>query len=158
MRPDGVVDPARFAAWRTAHADALRALPGLENRFATAARATEAIAEAAAARWAALEDYQQGAIGKLLNVSDPHDVVRVIGGIFARNDAAATMARLSREASRDPAATEGLRKAIVDHMYSKFIGNTEAATSDQGLMKPDAFLTFLRQNSPVLQQVFSPRT
>jgi hypothetical protein len=47
MRPDGVVDPAKFATWRRAHADALRALPGLDGRFADAAKATEAIAQAA---------------------------------------------------------------------------------------------------------------
>jgi hypothetical protein len=67
------------------------------------------------------------------------------------------MARLSREASKDPAATDGLRKAVVDFMYGRFVGNTEAATSDVASMQPDAFQTFIRQNGAVLQHVFSTK-
>jgi hypothetical protein len=145
------------STWRRAHADALRALPGLEGRFADAAKATDAIAEAASARRTALEDYQQGAIGKLLNVSELHDVVRTVGSIFGRSDAASAMARFSREASRDSAASEGLTKAVVDYMYGKFVGNTEAATSDVASLKPDAFQTFIRKNGPVIDQVFSTK-
>jgi hypothetical protein len=144
MRPDGVLDPAKFASWRRAHADALRALPGLEGRFADAAKATEAITGAAAARRAALDEYQQGAVAKLLNLSEPQDVVRTVGTIFGKSDAVASMRALVRETSDNQPAHERLRKAIVDYMYGRFIGNTEAATSDVSTMKPDAFQTFIR--------------
>jgi hypothetical protein len=43
-------------------------------------------------------------------------------------------------------------------MYGRFVGNTEAATSEVASMKPDAFQTFIRQNIPVLEQVFSTDT
>jgi len=99
MRPDGVLDPAKFASWRRAHADALRALPGLEGRFADAAKATEAITGAAAARRAALDEYQQGAVAKLLNLSEPQDMVRTVGTIFGKSDAVASMRALVRETS-----------------------------------------------------------
>ena len=138
------------ASWRRAHAEALRGLPGLEGRFADAAKATEAITGAAAGRHAALDEYQQGAIAKLLNLSKPQDVLRTVGSIFGKSDAVASMRALARETSRDPATQEGLRKAIVDYMYGRFIGNTEAATSNVSTMKPDAFQTFIRQNGPVL--------
>lgn len=39
--PDGSIDAVRYAAWRRAHQDALRAVPGLQERFDAAARASE---------------------------------------------------------------------------------------------------------------------
>jgi hypothetical protein len=46
MNPDGTVNPGRLGTWRRAHADALRAFPELDQRFANAARATEALTAA----------------------------------------------------------------------------------------------------------------
>jgi hypothetical protein len=36
----------------------------------------------------------------------------------------------------------------------KFISNTEAATTEQGLVKSDQFQTFVKNNGPVLSQIF----
>ncbi len=45
-RADGTLDPVRFAAWRTAHVDALRAFPELIKRLSTAERASRLLDEA----------------------------------------------------------------------------------------------------------------
>jgi hypothetical protein len=157
QRPDGTIDPDKFARWRTMHADALRAVPGdVAERFADASRATAAIDAAALARKAALDEYQQGAIGKLIGVSEPADVVKTVGGIFARNDAAGQMRRLAGETAKNPDARDGLRKAVVDYMYGRFVGNTEVGTSGIGGIKKDTFQGFLRQNRASLGNVFSP--
>jgi hypothetical protein len=155
MRPEGVLDPAKFTRWQATHADALRALPGLADRFATAAEATNAIEQAATARRQAVEAYQDGAIGKLLGHTEPSDISKEVGAIFGRRDAAATMTRLATQARQNPEAIEGLRRAAVDFMYSRYIGNTEAATSGLDLIKPDAFQTFVRNNEAALKAVFS---
>ena len=85
MRPDGTLDPIRFASWRQKYADALRALPGdLGDRFADAAHATEAIDHVAAIRRDALETYQRNAIGKLIEAKDPEDVTKIVGGVVFR--------------------------------------------------------------------------
>jgi hypothetical protein len=155
-RPDGTIDPAKFQTWRRSHADALRALPGLENRFATAADATEAVAQAAARRKETLDTYQAGTIGRLIGVDDPQDVVRQVGSIFGRSDAVATMNRLATEAAKDPAAKEGLRKAVADYIMGRFISNTEAGTSGANLVKSDQLLGFVAQNDAALKRVLDP--
>jgi hypothetical protein len=154
-RPDGILDPAKFDRWQRTHADALRGLPGLSDRFATAAKATEAIEQAATARRQAVEAYQDGAIGRLLGHTEPSDISREVGAIFGRRDAAAAMTRLASQARQDPEAIEGLRRAAVDFMYGRFVGNTEAATSGIEQFKPDAFQTFVRSNEAPLKAIFS---
>jgi hypothetical protein len=53
---DGVLDPGRYPAWAAKHQDALRALPdALKAKFANVASASDALAQAAATRKAALE-------------------------------------------------------------------------------------------------------
>ena len=155
IKADGTLDPVRFESWRRQHADALRALPQLETRFSSAARAAEAIGEVAANRKAALDAYQQGVFGRLVGVQDPQDITRVIGGLFGQRNAVAEMRRLALATENDQAARAGLRKAIVDHIANKFVSNTEAATSGAGLIKSDAFQSFVRQNEQALRQVFS---
>jgi hypothetical protein len=155
-REDGAIDPNKFSTWRRSHADALRALPGLEERFASAAQATEAVAQAAARRRETLDTFQAGAIGRLIGVDDPQDVVRIVGSIFGRSDAAAAMGRLVAEASKDPAAKEGLRKAVADYIMGRFISNTEAGTSGANLLKADALLSFVKDNQATLSRVLDP--
>lgn len=155
-RNDGTIDPGKFQTWRRSHADALRALPGLEQRFATAADATEAVGQAAVRRKETLDTYQAGAIGRLIGVDDPQDVVRQVGNIFGRSDAVATMNRLAAEAGKDPAAKEGLRKAVADYIMGRFISNTEAGTSGASLLKADGLMTFVNQNKATLSRVLDP--
>lgn len=60
MREDGTLDPAKYQAWTTAHQDALRGLGNVSpagNRFADAAKASEAVADSTAMRSAALDAY-----------------------------------------------------------------------------------------------------
>jgi hypothetical protein len=157
MGPDGTLDPARFAAWQRRYADALRAVPDGMQRYADAARATEAIADAALARRAALDAAQDGAIGKLIGATDSQDVTRIVGGIFGQKDAARQMGELAQRAHANPDAWNGFRRAVVDYMYNKFVSNAEAGTSGVGQIKSDSFQNFLRQNQATLNWVFSPR-
>jgi hypothetical protein len=155
QKPDGTLDPARFAAWRKAHAEALRALPELAGRFDDAATASRAVEDVAAIRRDALEHYQRGVFGQLIDAHGPDAVTRTIGGLFGQKDSAKAMRTLVAETRNDPAARGGLKKAVVEHIMKKFISNTEAATTEQGLLKSDQFQTFVKNNGPVLRQVFS---
>lgn len=155
MDADGTVNPAKLEGFLKSHAEALKAFPALKAQFADAAKATEAIGQAAAARKAALDDFQQGAIGNLLKVSEPGDVVKTVGSIFGRKDAIETMRRLAQTAKTDPDAMQGLRRAIAEHIEGKFISNREAGTSEVNAMRGDQFQTFIRNNKPVLAQAFT---
>jgi len=153
-QPDGTLKPQVVSNWRRFHADALRAFPELDARFADAARASETMQLAAAHRREALDEYQREIIGKLIGVTDPSDVTRVVGSIFGRQDSVSQMRRLAQEAGRTPEGREGLRKSVADFMTQKLISNTEAATSGRELIKSDQFQTFLQANKAVLKEVF----
>src|SRR5262249_26115517 len=103
----------------------------------------------------ALEHYQRGAFGQLANAHSAEDVTRIIGGLFGQKDSTQAMRALVAETRSNPAAREGLRKAIVDHIANKFISNAEAGTSELGGIKSDQFQNFVRSSASVLRQVFS---
>jgi hypothetical protein len=153
MTADGTIDPVKLAAFQSdrQYGNALRAFPELSERFGDAAKATQAVTEAALARKQALDDFQAGAVGKVMGVSEPTDVVRTVGSIFGRNDAVAQMKRLAAEAAKDPDAAEGLKKSVMDHLLERLQSQTEAAASGENLIKANAFQEFLAKNRPVLE-------
>ena len=156
-RPDGSLDPAKTANWLRAHADAMRAFPELSGRFQDAATASRAIEDVAALRKNAVDGFQRSAAGKLLGATNDDDVTRIIGGVFDSKNAARDMSCIAAEARRDPAAMEGLRKSVVDHIYQRFVSNTEVGASGQPGMKKDAFQTFIKTQRGALRQVFTDR-
>lgn len=157
MRDDGTLDPKKVALWRSRHEDALRALPEVDAKLADPVAASEAVASLAQARKETLDGYQAGVVGRLLNVDNPQDVTRIVGGIFEKQDAVQQMRKLANETAGNKDAREGLRKAIADHIQTKFISNTEAATSEQKLIRSDQFQTFVRKNAEALRAVFKPQ-
>jgi hypothetical protein len=154
-RPDGTLDLTKTENWLRAHSEAMRAFPELGRRFRDATSITDAIEDVAAIRKQAMADAQAGALGKLIGAHDAADVTKIVGGIFSGSAPIQAMRRVVGEANRNPEAMQGLRKAVVDYMYGRFISNTEAATSGTGSMRSDSFQTFVRQNRGVLRQVLS---
>jgi len=152
---DGTLDPAKVQTWRQKHADALRAMPEVDRMLADPVQASETLARLATARKEQMDAFQQGAVARLLNVEDPADVSKIIGGIFSRQDAVQQMTRLARETAGNEEARNGLRKAVADYVNLRFVGNTEGAASGTDMMRSDAFQQFLRQNTPALRQVLS---
>ncbi|QRG07917.1 hypothetical protein EZH22_05995 [Xanthobacter dioxanivorans] len=152
---DGTLDPAKVQAWRQKHADALRAIPEVDRMLADPVQASETLARLATARKEQMDAFQQGAVARLLNVEDPADVSKIIGGIFSRQDAVQQMARLARETAGNDEARQGLRRAVADFIEKRFISNTEAATSEEGLIRADKFQEFVKQSVPALKHVLS---
>jgi hypothetical protein len=127
----------------------------LAAQFENAANATDAIGHVAHIRMEALEAYQKTAIGKLIEARHPDHVVKIVGGIFSGKNPVGSMRELVTETANDPAAREGLRKAVADYITSRFISNAEAAASGQNLVKADAFQTFVKQHNGALRQVLT---
>lgn len=157
--PDGIINAKHLDAWKAQHGPALAALEkaaaGSTAVFETAAKAGDHLAEVAAQRKATIDAYQKSAVGRLLKIEDPADVVKTVGSIFNRADAVKEMRSLALEASKDPQAMEGLRKSVVEFMKDRLISNTEAATSGKNLIKADAFQAFIAKNHTALRQVFN---
>ncbi|MDY8111126.1 hypothetical protein U0C82_18555 [Fulvimarina sp. 2208YS6-2-32] len=151
LRDDGTLDPAKVTAWRRVHADALRAFPDLDAQFADAATASDAMATVARQRKTALDEAQRSVLGKFVGVDHPDDVTSTIGRIFGAQDTVKRMAQLRSAIQGDADAEAGLRKAIVDHITTRFVGNTEAGTSGVGTVKSDGFQTFVKQNRSALR-------
>ena len=153
---DGTLDPGKVASWRARHADSLRAFPELDAKFADAATASQAVADATKLKATALKEAQAGAVGRLVNATNADDVTRNVGNILGNANATQMMTDLALKARRDPNAFAGLRQAVADHITNKFIGNTEAGTSGVGTLKADQFQTFLKKSKGPLSKVFTP--
>lgn len=157
LRDDGTLDPQKYARWKAAHADAIRALPdSARGQFADTARATQALEDAAELRNQTIKASQEGAVARIMNAQSPEEVIGRVGSIFGARDSVSQMASLARAASRNPDAVEGLRKSVADYISGKFISNTEAATSGTKMLRSDAFQSFVKGNRAALAQVFKP--
>lgn len=157
MNEDGTVDPTKFQRWNSAYSDALRALPAeARAKFADAASASQTLAQARAARTAALTAAQSGAIGRVMKLTEPEDVTRAIGSILNGRTAAADMKQLALATKGNPDARAGLRQAVANYVAQKLVGNTEAGTSGVSQIKGDAYQTFVKNARPALNLIFSP--
>ena len=86
--------------------------PELNAKFASAAKASDPVADAAEARRGAIDGYQKSVAGKFLGLTAPKDVTRTISGIFGTKTAVRDMTALAQKAAADPEARDGLRKAV----------------------------------------------
>ncbi|WP_127089057.1 hypothetical protein [Aquabacter cavernae] len=150
-RPDGTLDPGKVSSWKRQHADALRAFPEIADMVADPVLASQGMEAAAIERKRAMYAFQSGAVARLLKIEEPSDIARTLGGIFSRQDAARELATLRRQIGGNKNAAEGLKKGILDYVTTRFVSNTEAGTSEQTLLRSDAFQSFIRQNAAALR-------
>ncbi|ODT80967.1 MAG: hypothetical protein ABS76_14360 [Pelagibacterium sp. SCN 64-44] len=129
----------------------LRSFPQLDASLADAARASETLASVVASREAVRAETQRSMLGKIMGLNSPDDVTRAVGSIFGRQDRNGQMMKLAMAIKANPEAKEGLRKAVVDYVLDRFVGNTEAATSRLGTIKSDQLQTFIAQNKGALK-------
>lgn len=154
--PNGTLNPTKVAAWQAKHADSLRAFPELNAAFSDAANMSNTIADAAASRKIALNNFRSSALGKVMGAQNADDVTKTVGTILGGKNSTQAMQDLAQEAAKSPAAMDGLRQSVADHITKNFISNTEAGTSGQGLIKSDQFQSFLKKNRSALAAVFQP--
>lgn len=153
---DGTLDPGKVDAWRRAHADALRALPQIDQMLASPVQAAHLMERLGVARKQALDEYQSRTVGQLLGINGaPSDVTRAIGGVFSSRNPATVMRQLANEVKGNPDAMVGLRKAIADHILQRFKSTTEAATSGQEVLRASDLQNFMRTAEPALREVFT---
>lgn len=146
---EGAFDPAKFAAWRAKHTDALKQIPEIDQKLSSAALAAKTMIETGERNAKVIAEVRKTAIGKLLNVEAGADVAATIGSMLNRSDAVKAMRDLAKEAAGDPNALEGLRRAVVDHMLTRLKTPKDA-------LRPDTFQRFLGKNAPALAQVLTP--
>lgn len=145
-RPDGTLDPKKVDAWLAAHKTAIGELPPqTRTKFENAANAQRAVEDAMAARRDALTAHDKSEAGKLMGLKDSGDIVREVGSVITSKDGAKRMGELAQAAKDNPAAKEGLQRAVVEHVMNKFLpDNLEKAQS------------FIKDKADVLEKVFTP--
>lgn len=155
-KPDGTLDPAKVTVWRKSHADALRAMPEVDRMLSGPVEAAEAVANLTVARKQAMDDYQAGAVARLIGLDDAADITRAVGAVFDARNPVQLLRQLASQTAGNADAKAGLRKAVADHLVQRLRSNTEAATSGTAALKSDAFQTFVTKNEAALKEVLAP--
>jgi hypothetical protein len=150
---DGTLDPGKTAKWMKAHEEALGAFPDLAKSFETAAAARETMDAAMARHLAAREEFEKSAAAHFLGDADP---VARVGKILRSDTADATMRELADLTAKVPAAREGLRRAVVDHVINELSSNSLAGDTTERQLKNDVFQTFMRRALPAMRHIFEP--
>jgi hypothetical protein len=145
-RPDGTLDPAKLTSWTQKHAAALAELPGGADRFNNVASAERAISEAMAARRDAIEGFNKSSAAKVAGLSDDGDIVRHVGSILDKKDGAKQLGELAEAAKGNPAATEGLKRAVVEDVFHRFLPEEKPQL--------DKLKTYVEDRKDVLSKVF----
>ena len=142
---DGALDSKKFARWSAKHADEIAQLPqDVRDKLSTAAKASEAVAEAATARKQAIDGYQKSVAGKFLGLEHPDDVTRAVGGMLDSKNSVAQITALSKRLAGNDDAVQGLRKAIADVIVKRATGTTEAGTSGVKNLNASTFQKLIR--------------
>ncbi len=156
LRRDGTFDGPAIHAWMKQHDSAINELPPqVRDRFQHSIDAQDAYDEIVANQRQRENELRRSAAGPLLNLYDPSSITRHVGSVFGQKNAADVMGFLASRAAADPAARDGLRRAIVDHIQGRFLGG-EAGTSGTPQIKGQSFINFFRANQPALGKVFTP--
>ena len=152
---DGALDPKKFARWQAKHADEIAQLPqDVQDKLATAGKASEAVGEAATARKQAIDGYQKSVAGKFLGLEHPADVTRTIGGMLDSKNAVAQITALSKRIAASPDnadAVQGLRKAVADVIVQRATGTTEAGTSGVKKLNASTFQKLIRDKRAAIK-------
>lgn len=174
-RPDGTLDPAKYAEWAKKRGSFLSALPDSAAKFGAAADAQRAaetgsaeaaqtlkdavkaaqrtVDEAVAARAEQTRAVQQSVVGKFLGDADP---VTRVASILRSPTAVADMRTLAGRVAGDPEAKAGLQRAVAEHILRDLKGNKSGVAGDEKFLKGDQLQTFLRTREPALREVLTP--
>jgi hypothetical protein len=149
---DGKFDPKEFERWSAKHADTIKQMPqDVQDKLSTAAKAAEAVGEAAAERKASIDGYQKSVAGKFLGLEHPADVTRAVAGILDSKNSVQGMSALAKRVSADPDAKEGLRKAIADELLRRATSTQEAGASGVKALNASTFQKLIRDKSATIK-------
>jgi predicted nucleic acid-binding Zn-ribbon protein len=154
---DGATDAKKLESWRAKNADALKALPDLDAKLKDTASLIDAVSARAKARTKSLDAEKKRAVGPFLESStgvlignDPKAVDAAVGSILTGQNAATKMKELRSAMRRSPDALEGLRKAVVDNVVSRFTKVTQGHAGEFVTLNAEPLLNFVRVNDEVL--------
>ncbi len=146
---NGEIAPKAAEAWIGQHQHALSVVPGLEDKFSSAVEAQKAVQEAVARHLDARKEFTDSVAGAFIQ-DDPE---RAILRVFSGPDRAQKAQSLMGLVTGSQAAREGIQRAAIDHILSKFSG-APIAGAETGALKAQALQNFIAENRPVLDVLF----
>jgi hypothetical protein len=141
---DGVIDPNGFRRWLNNYLPAIRELPpAVQRRFSSAASATTLLEEVTEARAAALNTFDERAVGKLLGVP----VENLPNAIRSRLENPAAINDLMTGVANNPQARAGLQRLVADHITQRFTNASE-------MISKNALTNFVKDHRRQLTAIF----
>lgn len=129
VMPNGEVDPARFARFQAKYAAALGKLPGIANKFRTAAEAQRTVDRAAAEGEAKIKAFQRSAANAYLTkTGDVADATKAIGRLLNSDNPRASFRQLMQQAAGNQAAIDGIQRNLLDVIHQRAASTKEAGT------------------------------
>jgi hypothetical protein len=156
---DGVISPAKLAAWKANHAPALRALdeqvPGFSKSFDDAAKATDKLVEFAARQKKMKDDFKESAFGKFVGLKEPDEIQNAVGSMLtAQKGAVANVRQMVK--GMPPDAVEGMRKAAVDWIVRTMTNAAEAGGSEEKKLSYAKIDSLIKNRGSALSELFTP--
>lgn len=160
-RQTGVVDPRRWSALQTDYAGAVRAIervsPGFEASLQNPRATADALISYERERKASLDALQKEEAARFLGKETPEEVSNAIAEIInGRNPSVAKIRKMVETLKgENPAALEGLQKAMVDWIVRKDTNATKTV-NDQDVFSYAKLNNLLKEKSHVLAEIMSP--
>lgn len=156
LTPEATVSPKALADWKASYGPALKAIdevsPGFSSKLDTAAKATDIMARAGAARQANMDAVQKSSAAKLMGKTDPGEVESTIMGMLTDAKKGPTQVRELRQAlAAHPDALAGAQKAAVDGIVKRFVNTAESGTSGEKSIASAALQKFVANNQATLR-------
>jgi hypothetical protein len=150
---NGEVVPSAAEAWIKQHDPALSAIPGLKDKFATAADAQRTLETAIEQHQERRDLFTKSVAGSFIQ----DDPARAIERVFSGKDRAQKANILMQLTASDSAAQQGIQQATIDYMRRLFEG-TGLPGSEAGALKVARFGDFVDNNRDVLRMIFPGRS
>jgi hypothetical protein len=152
---NGEFSETTFQSWKKSFGPALAELPAdVRAKFDTFASAQRDLAEAAAARKAAVDEYQKGVAQFYLGKDPQKAVESVMGSANPQLNAL----RLMQATAGDKAAQDGIRKNVADWLIAKTKSTAEAGTTGDKKIAGGVFQRTISNPkiAAALERVFTP--
>jgi hypothetical protein len=152
---NGEFSEATFQSWKKSFGPALAELPAdVRAKFDTFASAQRDLAESAAARKAAVDEYQKGVAQFYLGKDPQKAVESVMGSANPQLNAL----RLMQATAGDKAAQDSIRKNVADWLIAKTKSTAEAGTTDDKKIAGGVFQRTISNPkiAAALERVFTP--
>jgi hypothetical protein len=160
LGPDGLVTPTKLNAWKNRYGEALKAIdevsPGFSRSFDDAAKATEALGEAAKLRKGYVDQLTEGKLSRLMGAQSPEEVRRIVGGMLRAPESTGQFKTLLARLKGDPEAIEGLRRAAADWITTNLVNASARDTHGEPMLSGAKFDRVLRERPDTLKLLFGP--